>query len=94
MAEEFGNVVDKVNKDGSHTRLATIFQPDDVVVGADGSIYVNSLGGEIARIDPASGKLTSLTSGLNLPHGLGVLGNELYIAEAGRNRILELSLGQ
>jgi sugar lactone lactonase YvrE len=94
VAEEFGNVVDKVNKDGSHTRLATIFQPDDVVVGSDGSIYANSLGGEIARIDPTSGKLTSLTSGLNLPHGLGILGNELYIAEAGRNRILELSLGQ
>ena len=65
-----------------------------MVVGSDGSIYVNSLGGEIARINPTSGKLTVLTSGLNLPHGLGVLGNQLFIAEAGRDRILELPLGQ
>jgi sugar lactone lactonase YvrE len=92
VADEFGNAVYRVHKDGSHTLLATIFQPDDVVVGSDGSIYINSLGGEIARIDPSTGKLTQLASGLILPHGLWVFGNRLFIAEAGRNRILELFL--
>jgi len=92
VADEFGNAVYRVHKDGSHTRLASIFQPDDVVIGSDGSIYTNSLGGEIARIDPSTGKLTQLASGLNLPHGLWVFGNRLFIAEAGRNRILELFL--
>jgi len=92
VADEFGNAVYRLHKDGSRTRLASIFQPDDVVVSSDGSIYTNSLGGEIARIDSSTGKLTQLASGLNLPHGLWVFGNRLFIAEAGRNRILELFL--
>ncbi len=91
VADEFGNAVYRLNKSGGRTLLAHIYQPDDVVVDASGSIYVNSLGGDIVRIDPTGGQVHVLTSGLKLPHGLGIdpQGN-LIIAEAGRNRIIRL----
>jgi sugar lactone lactonase YvrE len=93
VADEFGNTVYRLSPSGRRTVLARMFQPDDVVVGKDGSIYVNSLGGTIVRIDPASGKVTVLASGLKLPHGLGVAPDgSLVIAEAGRNRISRLAL--
>ena len=94
VADEFGNAVYRINADGSHrTKLASIFQPDDVIVGADGSIYANSLGGDIVRIDPRTNKVQTLTSGLKLPHGLGIdAQGDLILAEAGRNRILKLVL--
>jgi sugar lactone lactonase YvrE len=93
VADEFGNAVYRLSANGDRTLLAHIFQPDDVVVGADGTIYANSLKGEIVSIDPASGRVRVLASGLKLPHGLAVdpTGN-LVIAEAGRNRILRLAL--
>ncbi len=92
VVDEFGNAVYRLRADGSRTRLASIYQPDDVIVGADGSIYVNSLGGDIVRIDPATSKTQVLTSGLKLPHGLGIdSSGRLVIAEAGRNRIFRLT---
>lgn len=91
VVAEMGNAVYRVKKDGSSSRLASLYQPDDVVVGADGSIYVNSLGGDIVRIDPASGKVTVLLSGLKLPQGLNLdnQGN-LVITDTGRNKIIRL----
>jgi streptogramin lyase len=93
VADEFGNAVYRLSASGRRTLLARIFQPDDVVVGADGTIYANSLKGEIVSIDPATGRVRVLASGLKLPHGLAVdpTGN-LVIAEAGRNRISRLAL--
>ena len=93
VADEFGNQVYRLKSDGSRVSLAHIYQPDDVVVGPDGSIYVNSLGGSIVRIDLATGRTRVLISGLKLPHGLAVDPNgNLVIAEAGRNRIMRLLL--
>ena len=92
VADEFGNAVYRLSKSGRRTRLASIYQPDDVVVGHDGSIYTNSLKGTIYRIDPVTNRLTVLTSGLKLPHGLAVAPDgTLVLAEAGRNRILRLT---
>jgi sugar lactone lactonase YvrE len=92
VADEFGNAVYRLHDDGSRTKLADIFQPDDVMIGRDGSIYVNSLGGDIVRIDPATRKSEVLLSGLKLPHGLGIDGTgRLVIGEAGRNRIFRLT---
>jgi sugar lactone lactonase YvrE len=94
VADEFGNAVYRL-RSGKRTRIASIYQPDDVVVGVDGSIFVNSLGGNIYRINPNTLGQTILTTGLKLPHGLGVdaTGN-VYVAEAGRNRILKLVVAQ
>ncbi|MFL5731960.1 MAG: NHL repeat-containing protein [Chloroflexia bacterium] len=95
VADEFGNAVYRLSTTGRRTVLARVYQPDDVVVGRDGSIYANSLNGNIWRIDPAGGRARVLASGLKLPHGLGVApdGN-LVIAEAGRNTIYKLTLSK
>lgn len=93
VADEFGNALYRLSTNGKRTVLARMYQPDDVVVGQDGSIYVNGLDGNIYRVDPTNGRLQVLASGLNLPHGLGVgLDFNPIIAEAGRNRILKLVL--
>ncbi|MDQ6694311.1 MAG: NHL repeat-containing protein [Chloroflexota bacterium] len=92
VVDEFGNAVYRLHADGSRTRLTGIYQPDDVVIGRDGTIYVNSLGGDIVSINPTSNQVRVLTSGLKLPHGLGIdSSGRLVIAEAGRNRIFRLT---
>lgn len=91
VADEFGNAVYRLSVSGRRTRIASIYQPDDVVVGRDGSIYVNSLGGTISRIDPSTGRVSVLASGLKLPHGIGIdPQGDVIVAEAGRNRILRI----
>jgi sugar lactone lactonase YvrE len=92
LVDEFGNAVYRLHADGSRTKLASIYQPDDVVIAEDGSIYINSLGGDIARIDPVTSKMQVLLSGLKLPHGLGIdAAGRLVIIETGRNRIFRLT---
>jgi sugar lactone lactonase YvrE len=92
VADEFGNVVYRLSKTGRRTFVAHIYQPDDVVVGPSGTIYVNCLNGNIWAINPKTLVRRVLVSGLKLPHGLGVDKNGLVLAEAGRNRILRVPL--
>lgn len=92
VADEFGNAIYRLGKDGSRRVVAYIYQPDDVVVGPSGTIYANSLSGNIWAVNPTSGRLALLLSGLKLPHGIGVDKSGLVLAEAGRNRILRLPL--
>ena len=88
----FGNVVYRLSKTGKRTFVAHIYQPDDVVVGPSGTIYANSLNGNIWAINPKTLVRHVIVSGLKLPHGLGVDKNGLVLAEAGRNRILRVPL--
>ncbi|HUS15193.1 MAG TPA: hypothetical protein VM536_09275 [Chloroflexia bacterium] len=91
VADEFGNALDRVTREGKVTRIATVYQPDDVVVDATGISYVNCLDGRIYRIDPQTGARRVLLSGLKLPHGLALSPDgTLVIAEATRNRIFRL----
>lgn len=94
VADEFGNAVYRLSKSGRRTVVARIYQPDDVVVGPSGTIYANSLNGNIWAINPTTGAKRIIMSGLKLPHGLGVDKTGLVIAEAGRNRILRLPLAR
>jgi sugar lactone lactonase YvrE len=92
VADEFGNAVYRLGKTGKRSVVARVYQPDDVVVGPSGTIYVNSLNGNIWAINPITLVRRVLVSGLKLPHGLGVDKDGLVIAEAGRNRIMRLNL--
>jgi len=91
VADEFGNALDRVTPAGHSSTVATLYQPDDVVLGLDGMAYVNTLDGKIYRIDPHSGAKTVLISGLRLPHGIGIdPQGRVVVAEATRNRIFRL----
>ncbi len=92
VADEFGNALDRVSPGGKISPIVSIFQPDDVVVDAQGIAYANSLGGTIYRVDPATGRRTVLLAGLQLPHGLALdPQGQLIIAEATRNRVFRLA---
>ncbi len=92
VVDEFGNAVYRLKPDKNRVKIADIYQPDDIIIGSDTSIYVNSLGGSIVRIDPITSRTKILMSGLKLPHGLGIdSAGRLVIGEAGRNRIFRLT---
>ena len=90
VADEFGNTLYRL-VNGRKAAVTTMYQPDDVVVDRQGIAYVNALGGSIYRVDPATGRRTTLLADLKLAHGLDVdpQGN-LVVAEATRNRIFRL----
>jgi sugar lactone lactonase YvrE len=91
VADEFGNALIRVTPDGRKRRLVGLYQPDDVVVDADGMAYANGLNGIIYRVDPATGAATRLLTGLILPHGLGLDSQgRVVVAEAGRNRLFRI----
>src|SRR5262249_30052456 len=46
----------------------------------NGILFVSDLNGRILAI-PASGRVETFASGLNLPHGLAFRGSDLYVAE-------------
>lgn len=73
--------------------VASVTLPDDVLLAADGTLIVNSLAGTIWQIDPFTGKLTSLVTGLSAPHGIAWdVNGDLIIADATLNRLYRLAL--
>ncbi|MGB8647447.1 MAG: NHL repeat-containing protein [Anaerolineae bacterium] len=96
VADEFGNAVVRVRLDARPTTevIARLSEPDDVVIGADGAIYVNSLTeSTIHRIDPATGRDEVLYRGLKTPQGIVFdQDGNLVIAEAGSHRLVKLLL--
>jgi hypothetical protein len=79
--------------------------PTDIEVGPDGLLYVTSLpggpedgslgaNGRVLRIDPATGKVTTIAGGLISPTGVAVAGNgDVYIAQLFRGRISRIAAG-
>jgi streptogramin lyase len=67
--------------------------PTDIEVGPDGKLYVTSLpggpedgtlgaNGRVLRINPATGKVTTVVGGLFTPTGVAVASNgDLYVAQ-------------
>jgi hypothetical protein len=79
--------------------------PTDVEVGPDGMLYVTSLpggpedpslglNGRVLRIDPTTGKVTTVVEGLLSPTGVAVASNgDLYVAQLFRGVISKVRAG-
>ena len=79
--------------------------PTDIEYGPDGQLYVTSLpggpedgsfglNGRVLRIDPATGKVTTLVSGLLSPTGVAVAANgDVYVAQLFRGEISRVAAG-
>jgi sugar lactone lactonase YvrE len=93
VCDEFGNAIYRVTSDGVRTLVAPIMLPDDILLDGDGNLIVNALPGTIWRIDPESGRMIALVTGLRYPHGIAFdsQGN-LIIADAILNQIYRLVL--
>ena len=80
--------------------------PTDVEQGPDGLLYVTSLpggpedgstgkNGRVYRVNPRTGKVTKVVSGLLSATGLAVAGNgDIYVAELFNGRISRTRAGQ
>ncbi len=64
--------------------------PSGVAVGGDGSVYVTA-GASLLRFGSTTGTATStLASGLSAPRGVAVIGSDVYVAEAGADRVVRV----
>lgn len=93
MVDEYGGRLWRGPLPGQLQPLGpTLNLPDDVVVAADGTIFVNQLGqgrsgGSVVQVNP-DGSSTLLLSGLNDPQGLALdAADNLMLAESGNGRI-------
>ena len=87
-------------------KLALEAVPTDVEVAADGSLYVTSLpggpedpslgaNGRVLRIDPATGKVSTVVEGLITPTGVAVASNgDLYVAQLFLGEISKVKAGK
>ena len=82
----------KVTSDGNVTVLARgLGRPNGVVVAGDGSCYVSEPDkGQVSHVNDGS---TVVVEGLSSPQGLGLLGDQLLIVDAGSKELIAVSLG-
>ena len=99
ICDEYGQFIKRITLNGvGHAQskaqlVAYVPSPDDILLAPDGTLIVNSLYGTIWQIDPATGKLTSLVTGLRAPHGIAWdMDGNLIIADATLNRLYRLAL--
>ncbi|MGO4615523.1 IPT/TIG domain-containing protein [Nocardia sp. 2YAB30] len=78
------NVTVSANLDGTSNPLPYIYGPG-VVYASDGAVV-----GTVYSMPAAGGTATPVVTGLNQPMGLARVGNTLYIAEFGANRVVSV----
>jgi sugar lactone lactonase YvrE len=91
VAETGAGRVIAIGADDTITVVATGFaEPVDVAFDAGQRCYVSDERGAVYRID--DGRPVPIAEGLAAPQGLAVRGDELFVVEAGRRRLLAISL--
>jgi sugar lactone lactonase YvrE len=90
IADEYGNAVFRLHRDGALEKVADFSIPDDVIADASGNIFVVTLGDDAVHILTANQDLI-LVSGLNNPQGIifDASGN-LIVTDSGNHRLLRV----
>lgn len=74
--------------DPARRRFATLPTPDDVLVGRDGHVFVNTLGDNAIHELDAQGRQVRIITGIQQPHGIALDGaDNLYYSELNGGRI-------
>ncbi len=91
VAEAGEGRVLKISTTGEVAVLARgLGRPAGVTVGADGACYVSEAGR--GRVVKVNGGTTTVVEGLQIPQGLALAGDQLFILDVGRKELLALSL--
>ena len=90
IADEYGNAVFRLRRDGTLEKVADFSIPDDVSEDIIGNIFVVTLGDDAVHLLTADQDVI-LVRGLNDPQGLifDMAGN-LIVADAGNHRLLKV----
>ncbi len=90
IADEYGNAIFRLQRDGRLTKVANFPTPDDVIEDASGNIFVATLGDNAVHVLTASQDMI-LVSGLQGPQGLIFdAGGNLIVTDSGNHRLLKV----
>ena len=92
IADENGDAVYRLHRDGTLEKVADFFIPDDVVEDASGNIFVVTLGDDaIHLLTAGTHQDIILVSGLNEPQGIIFdMDGNLIVTDSGNHRLLRV----
>jgi sugar lactone lactonase YvrE len=90
IADEYGNAIFRLHRDGALEKVANFSIPDDVIADASGNIFVVTLGDDAVHVLIVNQDVI-LVSGLNNPQGIifDAVGN-LIVTDSGNHRLLKV----
>jgi sugar lactone lactonase YvrE len=90
IADEYGNAVFRLHRDGALEKVADFSIPDDVIADASGNIFVVTLGDDAVHVLTSNQDLI-LAGGLNNPQGIIFdAGGNLIVTDSGNHRLLRI----
>jgi len=90
IADENGNAVFRVHRDGRLEKVADFSVPDDVIEDASGNIFVVTLGDNAVHV-LAGGQDVTLVGGLSDPQGIIFDSDgQLIVTDSGNHRLLKV----
>jgi hypothetical protein len=87
-----GNGNNAVSPDGLPAPQASLFGPNDVKLLPDGRVLIAELNSNSVRVVGGDGILRTFAGGLDLPAGIAVGGNSVYVSQLGADIVVELGL--
>jgi len=94
IADEYGNAVFRLHRDGALEKVADFSIPDDVIADASGNIFAVTLGDDAVHVLTAgTNQDVLLVSGLNNPQGIIFdAGGNLIVTDSGNHRLLKVAI--